>query len=61
MSVNGCDFKFPMWDRDVTTIQGHIADYWFVLMGIIQSVRTIFQQIEIHIILVLPLLNFLFS
>jgi hypothetical protein len=20
MSVNGCDFKFPMWDRDVTTI-----------------------------------------
>ena len=37
MSVNGCDFKFPMWDRDVTTIQDHIADYWFVLVGGILS------------------------
>lgn len=37
MSVYGCELKFPMWDGDVTIIQDHIDDYWFVLVGGILS------------------------
>ncbi|VDI58932.1 chitin synthase [Mytilus galloprovincialis] len=37
MSVYGCELKFPMWDGDVTNIQEHIDDYWFVLVGGILS------------------------